>query len=95
LTAFYGLWLIVSLSILAVLMYIYSANNVLPLEVTISVFGTDLRFNLFWIALSLSTTGLYLYLRKRKNDEREYYLELLDRVAIDKQLGKSQNEGRS
>jgi hypothetical protein len=95
LTAFYGLWLIVSLSILAVLMYIYSANNVLPLEVTISVFGTDLRFNLFWIALSLSTIGLYLYLRKRKNDEREYYLELLDRVAIDKQLGKSQNEGRS
>lgn len=86
LTAFYGLWVVTFTSLAAVLLYIYSANRTLLLEVTLSVYGGKLGLNLIWVALSLFSIGVYLHLRKRMNEEREYYLHLLKNSAIDKQV---------
>jgi hypothetical protein len=86
LTAFYGLWVIASTSLTAVLLYTYSANRTLPLEITLAVYGGELRLNLIWVALSLFSIGVYLHLRRKMNEEREYYLCLLKKSAIDKQV---------
>jgi hypothetical protein len=85
LVAFFGLWTIVGTSMAAVLLYIYSANRPLPLEVSVPFFWTKLSFNMFWIALALASATITTYLAKRKRDERKYYLNLLEKTAVDKQ----------
>jgi hypothetical protein len=92
LTAFYGLWFVASTSLVAVLLYIYSANRALPIEVKFSVYGGELRLNFIWVALSLFSISVYLHLRKRMREERDYYLRLLENSAIDKQVRRAYNK---
>lgn len=92
LVAFFGLWAIVGTSMAAVLLYIYSANRTLPLEISVPFFWTKLSFNLFWIVLTATSATITAYLAKRKRDERAYYLHLLERTAVDKQAVLTDNE---
>lgn len=83
LTAFYGLWTIAATALAAVLLYIVSATNVLILEVSFDVGSSSVSFNLLWVLLTLASVGELLYLRKKKNEERAYFLDLLEKQALD------------
>lgn len=91
LTAFYGLWALTVTALAAVLLYIVSATNVLILEVSLDVGPAVLKFNLLWILLALISVGELLYLRKKKNEERAYFLGLLEAQALD---GKPKSSAR-
>lgn len=93
LTAFYGLWAIAATAMAAVLLYIVSATNVLLLEVSLAFGPVVLDFNLFWVSLMLASVGELLYLRKKKNEERNYFLKLLEDQALDGDVKATNNTG--
>jgi hypothetical protein len=85
LTAFYGLWVVVGTSLVAVLLYIYSANTSLPkgLEIDIPIFAwLGHSLNILWILLALLSLAELVYLRRRKTEERRHYL----RIRTSKQI---------
>ncbi|MFC0108763.1 hypothetical protein [Kibdelosporangium aridum] len=73
LTAFRGLWVVAATSLIAVLLYIYSANRGIPVEVPIF---PNYKLNVVWLLLALFSIGTLLYLRRRKNEERRHYLRV-------------------
>jgi hypothetical protein len=94
LTAFYGLWVVITTSLAAVLLFILSANRQLPLEVRIL---PNVTVNLMWILLAGFSICTYLHLRRRKNEERKYYMQCLERAARSNKRGTDrelQSDGR-
>lgn len=78
LTAFYGLWATISTSLAAVLLFILNSDRPLPFEFGV---GGGWSFNAIWMALTAFSGCVYLHLRKRKNEERDYYQKCLNTAA--------------
>lgn len=81
LSAFYGLWLSVSLGFVGVLLYLYGANRSNPFEISLTLFGQSHKYSLVWLVLSVAAVFNYFILRKEKSERRRHYLDVQRPVA--------------
>lgn len=81
-TTFYGLWIVVLTSVVAVLLFIFDVDRFESLIFPIQILGLTQRLNIVWTCLALLSIATYLTLRKEKSDHRKYYLQILKKSAI-------------
>jgi hypothetical protein len=82
LTTFYGLWIVVIVSVAAVGLFLSDVNQFESLRYNITIFTFERQVNLLWVILALVGVIAFIVLRKEKSDQRRYYLKMLS--AIDK-----------